>query len=530
MIQVQDIEEAEIAGLKQQELGQFPTPAPLADFMASLFKGDWPTVRLLDAGAGVGALSVALIKRLCTQPVKPKAIAVTAYEIDASLIAQLQANLDQCGHVCASVGIQFSATIHNQDFIESVVPLVQGGLFVQPLRHFNLAIVNPPYRKIRSNSAHRLLLRSAGIEATNLYTAFVSLIVRLLDAGGQLVAITPRSFCNGPYFRPFREDLLEQMAIDHIHSFESRSAAFSADEVLQENIIFHATKSSQSLGNVTISTSTGVAGSPVQEHRVIFSQVVSPADPERFIHLVSDSGQARVKNNVAQFRHTLADLGLKVSTGRVVDFRAESFLRDQPAADTVPLIYPCHFNGGFVHWPKPASRKPNAIVANDETRSLLIPAGNYVLVKRFSSKEEKRRIVACIFDPAQLPPCAAVGLENHLNYFHAGGKGLPMDLARELAMFLNSTLIDQYFPQFNGHTHMNAACLRSFRSKYSKLGRFPSHGRKFRTNSFQYARVSQCSRARNRIAFSGFGRRGLQPQLNRRNSRRNLVATSSSWI
>lgn len=474
MFQFQDIEEAEIAESKKQELGQFPTPAPLADFMASLFNADWQAVRLLDAGAGVGALSIALIKRICTQKVKPQEIEIDAYEADSSLTLQLRANLDKCGHACATAGIKFTATVHNQDFIASAVPLVRDDMFVAPLRRFNIAIVNPPYRKIRSDSAHRLLLRSAGIEATNLYTAFVSLIVRLLDDGGQLVAITPRSFCNGPYFRPFREDLLEQMAIDHIHSFASRSAAFSAEDVLQENIIFHATKSPRNPATVMISSSTGEAGSGVHKHRVNFSQVVSPSDPERFIHLVTDNGQADVKKTVSQFRSTLASLGLTVSTGRVVDFRAESFLRDKPAAGTVPLIYPCHFNGGFIHWPKLNSRKPNAIVANAETKSLLIPSGIYVLVKRFSSKEETRRIVACIFDPAHVPACTAVGFENHLNYFHAGGHGLPMDLACGLAMFLNSTLIDQYFRQFNGHTQVNATDLRNIqyptKHQLTKLG------------------------------------------------------------
>jgi adenine-specific DNA-methyltransferase len=448
---------------RQERLGQFPTPAPLADFMASLFTADWRTVRLLDAGAGIGSLSVALARRICAQKRKPRDIEIVAYEVDPSLTPRLRANLDKCGRQCASSGIQFSAVVHNQDFIEAAVPLVRDDMFTSSFQRFNAAIVNPPYRKIRGNSEHRLRLRSAGIETTNLYTAFLSLIVRLLGDDGQLVAITPRSFCNGPYFRPFREDLLRQMAIHRIHSFESRSAAFRADNVLQENIIIHATKTGDAPKVVAISTSTGEVGSPVREYLVPFSQVVSPADPERFIHLVSDHDQAIVKAAVGHFTTTLDDLGLTVSTGRVVDFRAASFLRQQPDTDTAPLIYPCHFNGGFIHWPKANSRKPNAIVANDETSSLLIPAATYVLVKRFSSKEERRRIVACIFDPSRLPPCATVGFENHLNYFHVDGRGLPMELARGLAIFLNSTLIDQYFRQFNGHTQVNATDLRSIR-------------------------------------------------------------------
>jgi adenine-specific DNA-methyltransferase len=463
MSHIEDIEEPGLVESRQHELGQFPTPEPLAAFMAAMFKPISQTVRLLDAGAGVGSLSVAFIERLCTKKQKPKEIAVTAYEVDPALIPSLRANLDASGRACAAVGIRFSVVVHNHDFIDAVVPLVQEDLLTPPIVRFNAAIVNPPYRKIRSNSNHRLLLRSAGIETTNLYTGFLSLIIRLLDDGGQMVAITPRSFCNGPYFRPFREDLIERMAFNRIHVFESRSVAFGADGVLQENIILHATKCKNQPASVTISSSTGAPDAAVHEHPVYFSQVVSPNDPERFIHLVSDNDQAKVKAAVGLFTAKLTDLEITVSTGRVVDFRAASSLREQPASDTVPLIYPCHFNGGFIHWPKASGRKPNAIVANEETKSLLVPAANYVLVKRFTSKEERRRIVACIFDPSKLPPCATVGFENHLNYFHAGGHGLPMGLARGLAMFLNSTLVDLYFRQFNGHTQVNATDLRNLR-------------------------------------------------------------------
>ena len=49
-------------------------------------------------------------------------------------------------------------------------------------------------------------------------------------------------FCNGPYFKPFRRVFLEAMSLRRLHVFESRSAAFSGDAVLQENIICHARK------------------------------------------------------------------------------------------------------------------------------------------------------------------------------------------------------------------------------------------------------------------------------------------------
>ena len=122
---------------------------------------------------------------------------------------------------------------------------------------FNAAILNPPYRKINSDSHTRRLLREAGIEATNLYTGFLALATKLLSEDGEMVAICPRSFCNGPYFKPFREQFIASMSLRRLHVFESRSAAFQQDDVLQENIIVHAVKSPEKPQHVLISTSSG---------------------------------------------------------------------------------------------------------------------------------------------------------------------------------------------------------------------------------------------------------------------------------
>ncbi len=445
---------------RRQELGQFLTPKPVADFMASLFEARWRELNLLDAGAGTGALSAALVRRFCSQGRNLDRISITAYELDPSLIGPLHDTLSGCQRDCERAGISFSTTVFNEDFIEGAVPQVRGELFAPNPPRFNAAIANPPYRKIRSDSMTRLTLRSAGIETGNLYAGFLALITNLLAEGGELVAITPRSFCNGPYFKPFRTGFLEKMSLRRLHVFDSRSAAFSEDEVLQENIIVHAVKDATKPEEVIVSSSSGEPNGSVSERKVAYSDVVSPGDADQFIHLVADEGQARARSAMSQLSTTLVDLGLSVSTGRVVDFRSKSFLRQQPGKGTVPLIYPCHFNGGFVHWPKASSRKPNAIVSSEETRDLLVPEGVYVLTKRFTSKEERRRIVACIYDPHQIPS-PLVGFENHLNYFHIQGKGLPMDFAKGLAAFLNSTQVDVYFRQFNGHTQVNATDLRS---------------------------------------------------------------------
>ena len=459
---------------RRHELGQFLTPPPVANFMASLFETRWRELDLLDAGAGNGELSAALIRRLCASHNPPNRISVTAYELDGAMIESLRVTMRDCEWECERAGIQFSATVLNEDFIAAAVPLIRGDLFgACPLR-FNAAIVNPPYRKISSESSARLWLRSAGIETSNLYTGFVSLITKLLAERGELVAITPRSFCNGPYFKPFRTDFLEAMSLRRLHVFESRSAAFSRDAVLQENIIVHAVKGVAEPERVVISSSSGASGGLVSERAVAYHEVVSPADTEQFIHLTENEVQDDARAMMMRLSASLSDLGVSVSTGRVVDFRAKEFLRKQPERDTAPLIYPCHFNGGFVHWPKEKCRKPNAIVNNEQTRELLVPAGVYVLVKRFTAKEERKRIVACIYDSHQIS-APLVGFENHLNYFHVNGHGLTMNLAKGLAAFLNSTVVDVYFRQFNGHTQVNATDLRNLnfptKAALDRLGR-----------------------------------------------------------
>ncbi len=459
---------------RRRELGQFLTPNPVADFMASLFDARPQELDLLDAGAGDGALTEALVRRLCASRLKPRRIFVTAFELDETKIELLHATLRRCQQECDSASIRFSATVLNEDFIAAAVPIVRKELFAPKQPRFNAAIVNPPYRKIRSDSSARLLLRSAGIETGNLYAGFVALITKLLADRGELVAITPRSFCNGPYFKPFRADLLETMSLRRLHVFESRSAAFSCDNVLQENIIVHAVKGVPKPEQVIISSSSGASGGSVTEREVAYREVVSPADAEQFIHLAEGEAQDSARAVMGRLSASLPELGLSVSTGRVVDFRAKEFLRQQPGRDTAPLIYPCHFNGGFVHWPKEKARKPNAIVSNEQTRELLVPAGVYVLVKRFTAKEERKRIVACIYDSHQVR-ASLVGFENHLNYFHINGHGLAMNLAKGLAAFLNSTVVDVYFRQFNGHTQVNATDLRSLnypaKAELEKLGR-----------------------------------------------------------
>lgn len=436
---------------RKSELGQFMTPLPVARYMASLFpESNLPACRLLDAGAGVGSLTCAFLDRWAAGGFGFKRVTAFAHEIDDTLRVHLEKTL-----ACYSERLDLTAQVTAGDFIELAAEMCQQGK-----GGYTHAILNPPYKKINSSSQHRLTLRRVGIETVNLYSAFVALAVALMEPGGQVVAIIPRSFCNGPYYRPFRDYILERAAIRHMHLFESRSKAFKDDDVLQENIIIRLERGGQQ-GPVTVSTSTDDSFSDLETNEHQFDRIVFQDDSERFIHVPTLAEQSTELSPV--IRHALTDLGIKVSTGPVVDFRLKKHLRDMPEPGTIPLLYPGHFSSSATSWPQAGMKKPNAIQRNSETEKWLYPNGFYCVVRRFSSKEEKRRVVAGVVAPDSFDGAAMLGFENHLNLFHENKRGLPQALARGLAVFLNSTIVDDNFRRFSGHTQVNATDLKQMK-------------------------------------------------------------------
>lgn len=444
---------------KKSQYGQFLTPARTAAFMAGLFSDVGGSCRLLDAGAGIGSLSAAFLERWRLGGLNFQDVVLDAFEIDHSLHSHLSQTLEKYNNIG-----HFSPNIRGEDFIHAFVESLAGNIFSGLPENYTHSILNPPYKKINSNSAHRLALRRVGIETVNLYSAFVALALAKTVVGGQIVAIIPRSFCNGPYYRPFRDFILDCASIRYIHLFESRSKAFKDDQVLQENIIIRLEKGGLR-GPVTISTSTDNTFTDLAVYEHPLDQIVFPDDPERFIHIPTSLKKNTIELSPA-IRYTLADLGIKVSTGPVVDFRLKEHLRDMPGPGTVPLLYPSHFSNNGTLWPIEGIKKPNAIERNAYTEKWLYPRGFYCMVKRFSSKEEKRRIVARVVEPNSFGDAPMLGFENHLNVFHENKCGLPQALAHGLAIFLNTTAVDENFRRFNGHTQVNATDL--------KLMKYPS--------------------------------------------------------
>ena len=288
---------------RKSALGQFMTPSVIAQFMANLFHETTRPSTVLDAGAGIGSLTIAAVPRL------GNVTSVDAWELDPVMREHLEENLNL-------LGVPYR--VHAEDFIRSAVQQIA----LANGRRYTHAILNPPYKKLNSGSVHRALLRKVGIETVNLYAAFVALSVMLMQEQGQVVAIIPRSFCNGPYYKPFRYLILNRCSLDRIHVFESRSKAFQDDGVLQENVILKLVRG-KAQGELVVSTSHDQRLTNYRERILPFSEIVKPNDAEAFIHIPTEEHEVTEDNTL--FAHSLDELGLEVCTGPVVDFRLKEY-------------------------------------------------------------------------------------------------------------------------------------------------------------------------------------------------------------
>ncbi|MGI8647445.1 MAG: Eco57I restriction-modification methylase domain-containing protein [Mycobacteriales bacterium] len=439
----------------QARFGQYFTPRRAAELIAAMPRlPKSRSLRVLDPGAGSGMLMAAMIYRLVTDRAA-QSIHVTAVELDESILPMLHDAAQECVQWAERFGCDLTVDIKAEDFIDS-----RTGWDALSEDFYDLVVINPPYAKLPANSAYRHALISYGVDCPNLYAAFLTLGADALNEGGELVTITPRSFANGPYFEQFRKFLLRTIALNRVHTFESRSTVFSDTGVLQENIVLSGTKGGER-SKVRISVSNGHTDDAI-EHVVPYEALINRDDRHQFLRLALGAEDILAADTMASMPATLDDLNLKVSTGRVVDFRAHEKLRDEPDDECAPLIYPGNLQQGVVDWPRAIGKAQGFAIREESDHKALVPPGCYVLVKRFSAKEETRRIVAAVWDP-EVNGDSPVAVENHLNVFHDHGNGLSREIARGLSIWLNSTIVDRFFRTFSGHTQVNATDLRTLR-------------------------------------------------------------------
>ena len=434
---------------EQKRLGQFMTPAPIARCMAERMVAarHWAgrSLRLLDPAAGSGVLAAALVEAAVSSAARPSRIELLMCELDAAMLPLLETCAAELASLCARREVAFECHIHGGDFLQSAFARSS-----EPT--VDAVIANPPYFKLAGHDERARAFAHAVHGQPNIYGLFMASCASLLRPGGAFAFITPRSWANGAYFRALRIHLLAQLSIDGLHLFDSREAHFQADAVLQEALITWAT-AGKPQSSIAVTTSAGVSDLSDAKVQAWPAHKVLGSAPEHMVAIPD----ARTAHGLGAMRLRLDDLGLKVSTGAVVGFRAAAHLRQGAGLTTVPMLWMPHVRSMCIEWPR--QHRAEHIDHNDASAWMLLPNQPMVLLRRFSPKEDARRITAAPY-LGQLPG-SHIGLENHLNVICPVTGSLSCDAARGLAAYLNSQLVDNYLRTVLGSTQVNAIELRN---------------------------------------------------------------------
>ena len=456
-----------------KEAGQFLTPYAVACFMAHQLGPIRDGGRLLEPSIGAGTLACAVIERLIHEG-NPIEFWIDGFEIDPELCKATRSALTTASEIASKYGIIIHWKVYEADFILECAPSPQPSLFPNfgPAESpYDYIIANPPYFKLNSQDPRAKIAAGKVKGHTNIYTLFMAFATKLLVPNGQACFIVPRSFCSGLYFSDFRRNFLQETKPIAFHVFDTRDDIFKDDEVLQENVILTFKKRHHTLYNLDeqeiIHISSSTSASELSENLITrpinMHHFLSKKEGAFLFRLPTGTLDEKILEEMDQWEGSLDRFGLQVSTGPVVAFRAKNWLTETETVSNgtaVPLLWMQHIQAQKIEWPIAKLSKPQGIQRSSQSDALLTPKSNYVILRRFSAKEDRRRLIAAPF-LAEEYSYDYIGLENHLNYIYRRLGQLTIAEAIGLSALLNSALIDRYFRITNGNTQVNAAELRN---------------------------------------------------------------------
>jgi adenine-specific DNA-methyltransferase len=461
---------ASIPKIKRKSLGQFFTSKETARFMASLFNiPSQSLIRILDPGAGSGILSAALIERIEQQVAPNQKVELTCFETNQDIYPLLQANLEL---IRGASQLSLNIRIIDENYILSQSNDYSMNLLASSYSmKYDMVIANPPYFKLSKEAPEAVAMKSVCYGAPNIYFLFAAMSLFNLRDEGEMVYIIPRSWTSGAYFSSFRNYFLSKGRLTDIHLFESRDKVFDKESVLQETMIVKLRKTQTTPRIIKVSSS--VDSNDFSQNTLFtvpYKVVVSGRD--NYVYLVRTQDEIDVMKSVNSIGNPLPSIGLKMKTGLTVDFRNRKLLRNSIGDHIVPLFYAQHIKDGQVVFP---IGKENEYMT-DELPGMVQLNRNYLFVKRFTSKEERRRLQCGVYLAQRFPEYKKISTQNKINFIDTiDGSEMSEELVYGLYIILNSSLYDMYYRILNGSTQVNSTEMNAIpvptRHEIERLGR-----------------------------------------------------------
>ncbi|MBR2965128.1 MAG: hypothetical protein IKC34_01110 [Clostridia bacterium] len=442
-------------------LGRLFTKKDTARLMAKMFElNPKKTVyTVLDPGAGTGILSAAIIEEICKSCLECKQIFLTCYEVCDDFIPMLEDNLERIRKKCRhDYGVKLYVTVYNENYVTESKNHYTVTFFDSIEDKYDLVICNPPTELCEKKSTEAL--EAGGVTQVKINEAFLfaKTAGRHLEDDGQLVIVLPTLVASASALTAFRKEMAEKLALSSIHLFIGKQKNEKRAVPLKKNIILGYRKGEKPESvAITVSTDDGSPERTVALPPLAYDFVVDKNDGT--LTLPKSVEDTKIVKFISALPETLASLGLKMSTGLVLDSRCEGLLFSEPIKSAVPLIRPAAIRNGTIDFPLPIKRQYIAPI----NPSLIQKNKNMIIIKRVPSKSDERFINSAIYLASQLPAYRYISTHNKINFIDTKDKNAEISarLAFGLFALLNSTIYDRYLSIVSKSKQINSKEMRA---------------------------------------------------------------------
>lgn len=438
-------------------LGRLFTKKDTARLMADMLVIDnkKTAYTILDPGAGTGILSAAAVEQVCKNAPECKQIFLTCYENNPVYLPMLEDNLERIRKKAKhDYDVKLFVTIYPENYLTDAKKHYTVTFFDIIEDKYDIVICNPPTELCEKNSEDAEGV--GGISQLKLSRAFLfaKLAATHVEEGGQLVIMLPTTYSSAAALAPIRKEINESLSVSGIHLFVGKQKNEKRAIPLKKSFIISYSKiPTPELIHITTSYDNGKDVTPL------------PALPYGFV--VAENGGAltlpksvedtRIVQYISSFPETLSSLGLKMSTGLIVDSKCEGLLFSEPIKGTVPLLRTATLKGGKVEFPQPLKRQYIAPVSP----SLVQRNKNIILIKRVPAKSDERFVNAGVHLASNIQS-KFISTHNKLNFIDTKSKHDEMSarLAYGIFTLLNSTIYDRYISIISKSKQINSKEMR----------------------------------------------------------------------
>ena len=440
-------------------LGRLFTKKESAKIMASAFSIDVEktSYTILDPGAGTGILTAAVIERICKEAPSCKQIFVTCYENNPAFADMLEDNLERIRKKCRhDFDVRLFASVYRENYLTESKNHYIVTFFDTVPDKYDVIICSPPTELYEKDSPEALATGGVTQLKTGAPYLFLAQAAKQLEASGELTIMLPVSYASAASLTPLRLELANSLSLESLHLFVGKQKNLKRAVPLKKNFIL-TYKNAPKNSKVAISCSEDNGKNTVKLSSLAYDFVVDKETGA--LTLPKSAEDTMIVEHISRLPETLSSLGLKMSTGLIIDSKCEGMIFSEPREGTVPLIRQNAIKNGVVVFPSKISGQYIAPLKS----ALMQKNKNMIIIKRIPAKSDARFINSAIYLAAQMPKESFISTHNKVNFIDTVNRDAEMcpRLVFGLFALLNSTIYDRFLSIVSKSKQINAKEFKS---------------------------------------------------------------------